>query len=507
MRASRGNLARLGLALASLMLLAGCGDADLWQRWQAERAAWRAQRLVSRIRLEPALASAAQWSRARRAYLALATRWPAAEWVPRAARGGAARDVAVTVGGAAVAAGALDELRGAPDSALAVYDAAARDWAALDPVALEAWVARARLLSGLGRELEAAAAWSRVASFDPFELGGATRPEVLDAPLFAARGLAEQGEERAADSLLELATRRYQRALAGTRDPLAAADVWTSLGEARASLGDAAGALGALRRVLVTPEARGRAPRTVLLLAQRALDLRLPDTALAYARWARDDFAGAVRADGLRLSALAWEARGDADSALAAWGDVLADYSDSPDLAAEARSRRAAAFEALGSWEQARSEYRALSSSQPTHPLALEALVRIVTHHLERGETALARIEAARSIQNLDHIIATQHDPDVSFGARRTRAEILERLGDAGAERALAEVWRSAPGRPGAAQAGLAAARRAQARPDGRAAAESLYRDIAERSVVPAARRAARAELERLAQGSGRGHP
>ncbi len=507
MRAWIGRGARLLPALAALALLAGCGTDDRWERWQAERAAWSAARRVERIRLEPSLASAGQWRGAERAYRGLAARWPAAVWTARAERSTAAREVALTVGRAAVAAGAIAELRGRPEDALAVYDEAARAWSGFDPVAFEACVARAHVLAGLGRERAAAGAWARVAEFDPFLSGDAVRAEALDAPLLAARAYADLGEERAADSILAFASRRYARALSRSRDPRTAAELWTRLGEIRASLGDAPGALAALRRVLSLPGSADRAPRTVLLLAQRALDLGLPDSARAYATWARDGFGGAVRADGLRLRALAWEAHPDADSALAAWGVVLDDYRGDPELAAQARSRRAGMLERLGRWEQARSEYRALAASDPTHPLALAALVRIVEHHVGRGETALASLEGARALETLDRLIATQHDADVSFAARLTRSAILERLGDAGAERALTEVWRADPGRPEAADAGLAAARRALARAGGRAAAESLYRDIAARGGSAAARRAAMAEWERLRSRAGDGRP
>ncbi len=500
-----GHFSTLAALAALAGMLAGCGDDTLWQRWQAERAAWHAARMVARIRLEPTLASEAQWTGAERAYRAIAARWPAATWAPRSARAGAARDVALTVGRAVVADGAFEELRGRPQVALERYETALRDWSAVGAVALDAWIARARLLDAQGRDAESAAAWAQVATFDAFGSGEHVREEVLDAPLLAARTLADMGEEHAADSLLTAAAGRFERMLAVERDPLIAAAVWTRLGEARASLGDAPGAYSALRRVLAIPEARAGAPQTVLLLAQRALDLGQADTSRAYARWARDGFGRRARAAGLRLEALAWEASGPPDSALAVWATVIDDYGDAPDLAAEARSRRATLLERLGRWEQARSEYRALSAAEPTHALALAGLLRIVAHHHERGEDALARIEGAQAIEMLDRIIATQHDQDVSFGARQTRAEVLEQLGDAGAEQALTEVWRSDPGRPGAATAGLAAARRALARPGGRAAAESLFRDVAERSVVGSARRAAEAELDRLRSGTERG--
>jgi tetratricopeptide (TPR) repeat protein len=487
------------LAFAAL-LVPGCGDPDLWERWQAERAFLGARRIVERVRVQPELATDAQWQAGERAFRRISERWPASRWLPRSRARGPARDVALIAGRSAIEAGRLLELRGRAGEALEVWARAELEWGSLPEVGLEIEVVRARAYERMGRDRDALEAWIRLSALpladDP---AAGVFPAVLDAPLLAARGLAAGGRERAADSLLELASARYRAALRPLAGSPAAPEVLLRLSDARASLGDLDGALAALRAALAEPAGRDIATRLVLALAQRSLEFGRPESALVYTAWIASQFGGRGLPSGMVLEARAREALGPADSALAAWQRVLDAYPDLPESAAEARFRRGEVYERDGRWEPARSEWRALAASQPGHALALEALVRIALHHAGRGEDELARIEARRGVEILDQLIATHHDPDVSFGAQYARARLMTLAGPPrAAADALVELWREAPFRPEAAAAALQAADLVATELGDRAWARALAAEVAERAFAEESRRAARETLTRL---------
>ena len=84
-----------------------------------------------------------------------------------------ARDVAVIAAQSAIALGRLAEWQGRTEEALARYEGVLETSGNLRDVASEAAVDRALALESLGRPIEAAEAWSRVASsFDLLDEGG-----------------------------------------------------------------------------------------------------------------------------------------------------------------------------------------------------------------------------------------------------------------------------------------------------------------------------------------------
>jgi len=501
-RSSGRGLRGVACLLALALLGAGCGDSALWARWRAERGSWRARRLVERIEINPRLAGDADWARAAAACRAVVAAFPAAVWTERARAGSpVATDVLASAGGTALLAARLDESRERPGAALEGYERVRREYRAAPAVALGAAVARARLLARLGRSDEAEGAWIAIArdypAADP--RSGTVLDAVLDAPLIVARAWRARGDVAGADSLVRAAERACLELVSAQRGRPAAPGLWSRVGEARSALGDPAGAREALRRALGDPAGVPVAPQLVLALARRALDDGPPDTALAYARWAANDFEGAVRPAALLVAASAWRAGGHADSALAVYEQVVEEGAD-PDAAIRARYERARLLEELGRWDQARGEYHALAGAAPTHPLAFESMVRVVRHHLERGERGLGMTEAQHALGALDALIASQQDDAVQVRAGATRVRLLLETGDdRGAGSALAALLRRYPEAPLDAGLLMSTAEAAERRPEQMDLAIEFYRAAAVRAVDPESRRRARAAADRLA--------
>lgn len=502
-RLTARDLGQVALLLGLALLVAGCGDGRLWARWRAERGAWRALRAVERIEINSRLAGAADWERADAACRSVTTSFPAEAWSVRARAGDSmAYGVLEASGRAALLQGRLEDLRERLDVALAAYDRARSDYAAVPAISLGAAVARAGLLAEAGRAAEAEAAWSVIArdypAADPRT--GMVFDAVLDAPLLVARDRRARGDVTGADSVLRSAEAACLRLLPARRGLPAAPALWGRVSEARSARGDAAGARVALRQALADPAAAPMAPWLVLTLARQALESGLPDTALAYAAWAARDFGGAARPAALLDAARAWRARGVPDSALQTYEWLLQEESDDLDRMAEARFERARLLEDLGRWDQARGEYHALVSAMPTHALAFESMMRVVRHHLGRGERGLGLTEARHALAALDALIASQQDDDVQVRAGEARARLLFETDDIrGGCGALAAVLRRYPEAPLDAALLMRAGEETETRLNAPDLAIELYQAAAARAVAPELRRRARTAVDRLA--------
>jgi tetratricopeptide (TPR) repeat protein len=488
----------LGLAL----LATGCGQGSLRARWRAERGAWRAQRAVERIEINPGIAGDADWARAGETCRSVTASFPAEVWSARARAGDSmALDVLEASGRAALLRARLEDLHERREAAVTAYDRARSDYAAVPSISLEAAVARAGLLAGMGRAAETEVAWNAIARDYP-----ATDPRtgrifgaVLDAPLLVARDRRARGDVTGADSVLRSAEAACLRLLPAQRGLPAAPALWGRVSEARSARGDAVGARRALRQALADPAAVPVAPGLVLTLARQALESAMPDTALAYADWAARDFGGAARPAALLVAARAWRARGVPDSALTTYEWLLQEESGDLDKAAEARFGRARLLEDLGRWDQARGEYHALVSAVPTHPLAFESMMRVVRYHLGRGERVLGLTEARHGLAALDALIASQQDDDVQVRAGEARARLLFETDDTrGGCGALAALLRRYPEAPLAAALLLRAGEDAEIRLNDADLALELYRAATARAVAPELRRRARAAVDRL---------
>ncbi len=495
------NVRRTGRAAAALLavlapLLSGCGDPVLWARFRAERGMWAVHRDIERITIQPQLASAGDYARAERACRRLLAEFPAATWAaPGRLEQPRARDVAREAGRAALALGRIAELRNAPDSALAIYDRTLADWGGVPAVALDAAVARARVLEGAGRSEAAVEAWERVArSFDPVSASGQVVGEVLEAPRRAAALARELGAAGRAHVVLEAGVAKLERWLAEERVPRRAAAGWEAVAEALGADGRAAEAAVAWRHALAAEPDGQDAARFRLEMADAAIAAGTPDSAFVFV----DTLITAPRIE-TRLEARlvrgrAFAAEGHVDSAIAQWDAVADDYPNAIEQAARARWLRGRTLEAAGRWEEARTEYRALTAAYPTHRLGIQAMGRIVEYHAAHGQSDMAEMEGRRAVDALDRLILRQRDIDVQFEAREMRARLLALIGPPGeAVDALTAFWRRYPRSPEGQAAGLRAAGLADSVLHDRERAVDLLREMDGRSIRTAARRVVRA--------------
>ena len=242
-------------------------------------------------------------------------------------------------------------------------------------------------------------------------------------------------------------------------------------------------------------------PPRALALANVAFEAGAWDTTLVYARWA---YSGsnvrAVAGAALILAARAWEALGRPDSAFAQYDAVFDRWTDPGSVSPEAHFRRASLLESLGQWERARAEFAALTAAAPSHPLALEATLRVVNHHLRAGEFELARVEGGNGLDRMAYLLATNRDPQVQRLAGLAHGQLLLTLGyTARAESTLVDLWRRFPEDSAAEAAALRGASLAEHRPGGRASAAALYDELATHASHLAIRRQAEARLAELA--------
>ena len=482
-RIARAALAA-SFAACVLGALAGCGgDPDLWARYHAERLLWKARRAVAIAQLglhDPAGKAAAGATQALdrvvRAYPP--ERWATGDALERPR----ARDVARLSGAAALLRASLDE-RAEHDAAAELrYANAALAYAAIESVAVAARVGSARVLERLGRNDAAAAAWIGLAQHagELDSAGVAPWSARLAAPAEAVRLLRLLGRGAQAESVRASAATRLAAAAGRFAGTPVADDLWDTLAQLQRQSSRYAEARAAMRAALSEPGADECRPERVLELAILSREARLPDTALVYATWAARDFAGPVALEATRALAHAWEDAGVADSALAVYKRLIEGLPPLGDLAARARLDRARLLDAMGHWEAARAELRALAMMQPTHPCGVAALVEIVRHHVREHESVFAAVETKHAMDTFEHMLATQGDPGVRLETMMARAEVYALTGrPLDAQREYAGAWRQQRSLAAAAMAGWRAARMADSALGDPPAARELYLELA----------------------------
>jgi tetratricopeptide (TPR) repeat protein len=370
----------------------------------------------------------------------------------------------------------------------------------LSGITLEAEVRRAQILERTGDEAGALSAWERVArGYEPVDgAAGEVRVEVLEATGRLARGWEAAGAEARRDSMLEAEVVRLEAAAEKQHGRGGAAGLLDAVGEVQEMRGDLDAARNAWRRALAEPAPDSARARRVLEMGERWLRAERPDSAMAWARWPLGQFFGDARRDALDLQARAWRAVGLPDSALAVYDRILAEFNRDPDATAEARFQRALVLEERDRWMQARAEFSALCASQPTHPRALEAWVRVVTHLEHAGERDMANLEARHALDAMDGLLATQHDEAVRRRVGETRAAVMLAQGKPReAIEALRTVWNVSGLSLEGSALGARVAAAASAELHDEALARSLWQILAERAPDPEIRRQARAQLER----------
>lgn len=489
----------VALTLFAAALLSGCGDEALWARWQAERGLFHARAAAARLPSHAVDDAALRAAEARA--LRVMEQFPPSRWAADPAARGAARQVGVASGRAALLLAELADRRDADSLAVERLRAVLGDYAALPAITIPARLSLAHALQRLGRFDEALAVRQEVVALDPMvdpDRRGPS-PEVVETALLVAHELRRRDLPEQAEQELSGVAARYSQALARARgrDSLVLSDALALLHVTR---GDAPSALAVGRAALAAAPAWERSGR-LLVMAQGALDAGAPDSAVVYARWAATA-GGSRRVTGLALmaAAQAWEALGEGDSAITAYDAVLRRWADPGVLGAPAHFQRARLLERRGDWLNANAEYNALVASQPSHPLSFLAAQRIVRHHLNAGETELARVQGEQVIDNLTHLLASYRDDGVQRQASLVRADLLLELGRiADAESSLVALWRRFPGDSATEDGALRAARLGAHLPGGRERSTRVLVELSRLAADPVVRRSAAAALQSAA--------
>ncbi|HTO90229.1 MAG TPA: tetratricopeptide repeat protein [Candidatus Sulfotelmatobacter sp.] len=489
--------ARLMGAALLAVLLAGCGHQLLWERWQAERAFWQADREVARIFVNPRVARPEDYRRAESAFARIARIFPAEAWVAR--REPMAREIAEISGRATLALARLAELQGRSAEALSGYRRVIEEWPDYDRLRLDALEHLGDALESNGDGEGAMRAWERMArEFAPLDSArDEVRPAVLEAPLALAVIWEQRGDRARRDSTLVAAELRLESSMRRVSGSSASVALLDAIARGRELRGDVGGALDAWRETLSAGGADTARASRIIQLGERELEAGRADSARVYARWGAE-FDGPPRLRALELLARSFERGGEPDSALDVYAGIVSEFPHNDEATAGARYQRALILERLDRWAQARSEFGALCAAQPTHPLALEAWTRVVEHYRKLGESELARIEADHGLAALDLLISTQHDDAVRLRCFEARASVQladDRVRDAA--ETLRGLWAAAPVTVAGARLGAEAARRAGADLHDAALAGGLWQILAERSPDPDIRREAGRALGR----------
>jgi len=496
---ARRAAGRIVFAIA-LLLLSGCGNQLLWERWCAERASWHAQREVDRILVRPQVAKPSDFARAEGGFRRIMDEFPAARW-GRPGTSGMAAEIGRIAAGSAVALARLAELQNRTAEAMTGYRRVETDWAVYPDVALEAAVLAAGALTRV-EDPGASGAWEHVARSFPADDPASGEPRA--AWLQAVRQLTDEldaaGRIPARDSLLRAEESTAERWLAAHPGHPAAPDWIDAIAESRARRGDTEGALAATRRALAGDDhlVRSERVRRILDLGERSLAIDRPDSALTYARWVDREFDGIDRLHGLDLEARAFRARGDRDSALGAYDRIVTDYPRRESEVAEARFQRAVLLEQLGRWPLARAEYGALYAASPTTPRALESWQRVILHDRAAHEEELARIETEHALAAFDQLIAMQHDESERARVREARIAVLFAAGRTREGiRDLQDLWAAVGVTESGGLLGETAAREAETGLHDPALARSLWQILARSSPDRGLRGRATAALAR----------
>ena len=115
------------VAIVALTLLSGCGDPDLWARWQAQRGLWRANRAADVLMLRPGRLDPTEWTRLETGFRSISDAYPAGRWAGRAMNPGPARDVALASSQASLVLGELAARAGHDELAVERWRSAAKD--------------------------------------------------------------------------------------------------------------------------------------------------------------------------------------------------------------------------------------------------------------------------------------------------------------------------------------------------------------------------------------------
>jgi len=120
-------------------------------------------------------------------------------------------------------------------------------------------------------------------------------------------------------------------------------------------------------------------------------------------------------------------------------------------------------------------------------------------HHLRAGEKEMARIEASRTLEAMDHLLTIVQDDATLLRIRQLRAQVLLDVGSWDkACAALQDLWTHYRHMTLGVEAGFRAAELAEHQLNDKDRARRLYEEIASDSSSPVDQAMARRQLERM---------
>lgn len=412
-----------GLLAALVVCGAGCGRAELADRYEAERMAWQAGKLVRAMRSNPELATDEMRAEVEKSYKAIVRRFPPIG-EPLTDE---ASDIASIAGQSRLALAAMAAERGDTDRAIELF-ASVRDSYAFDRrLVVEAHLAAGNAYEAAdrwpaaAREYEAlTAAWPPAANpSDPPD------PRILRTPLKVAAGYAVRGERALAVDGFAKARAYYDKWIRNWEGSPTAKLALELKGESFAQEGRFAEAAETFELF----DARHGDERN-----RAAIWLRLAEiyaTGLGKAAKARDyylkvaesypeDVPGATAS--IALAGLDIE-DGKYAQARARLEQVLARFKDERTVAATALHYLALSLELDGNWESAATRYNALAQEHPTTLYGLMAPLHVARHYRDAGAADAAARAFERAVQQYERIIVDSESTPAELAARNYLVE------------------------------------------------------------------------------------
>jgi TolA-binding protein len=420
----------VGLLAALVVCGAGCGKADLKNRYDAERMAWQAGKLAQAMRSNPELATDDVRAEVERSYEAIVRRFPpAGEPLTEEAR-----DVALIAGRSRLTLAAIAAERGDMDRAIELF-ASVRDSYAFDRgLAVEARLAAGNAYEAAdrwpaaAREYEAlVTAWPPAA--DP---SAPPDPRILRTPLKVAAGYAVRGEQALAVEGFAKARAYYDRWIREWEGSPTAKLALELKGEAFAQEGRFAEAAETFELL----DARHGDVKN-----RAAIWLRLAEiysTGLRQTAKARDYYLKVAEAypegtpgatASIAIAGLDIEG-GKYAQARARLEQTLARFKDEPTVAATAMHYLALSLELAGDWEGAAVRYNALAQEHPTTLYGLTAPLRVARHYRDAGAADAAARAFERAVQQYERVIAGSESTPAELAARNYLVEARMEQGE-----------------------------------------------------------------------------
>jgi tetratricopeptide (TPR) repeat protein len=393
----------LVLVILASALAVGCGDADLGNRFRAERALWNANAEVQRLSIRPELVTEATWRKAVDTYSAIPSQYPAK------GRGATALELRGIHANALLAAARIYGTLGDSVAMLDVYSRIENEYKDLPLITGEVAFARGRLAESQNDWDGALAAYREaLARVQPKAGDPGVAGAVMELPLRMARIRVVAAH----DSSMAFRQQAYRDAETYYRGMIAKADTLTGL-DARAYMadvaadqnnwGEAAAQLKSLETTLnsMKPSPRDPASARYALAQLQSRSKAEASNVQATLSSLIKDYPESPFVNQANLSlAYSYSQSGSFDQALTALDAVGKGKNAPEDLAGQALLLKAQILDHTGKWTEAQQILAALPVDHPVSEAALLAPIEVVRHYERVGDTegaqaALAKAEGA----------------------------------------------------------------------------------------------------------------